>query len=378
MTERLTLAEISAEGINTNFSDVEDAINAKADLNGDIQEKFNVANAVELTEAINKGQLDSIVNGINDDIDNLETEVSAKANQAYVDSALETKLDISDPTVTKQGNTFNGPNQLVQLNSSGQLPALDGSLLTGISSGATLDTSNMQTLANNSVDADNDIDFSEGFCWDSTLAFKITSTAMTKRLDANFVEGTNQGGLDTGSKINSSWYHCFVIAKSDGTSDFLFSISKTSPTMPTGYIYKRCIGSIKTNASGNIIRFKQNSDYFWFTSPITDLYLSNVGNISLTDLITSCAPNALGIFSATVIDNPSNSGSVLSIADKTNGSTLRTVAQTYGVNQNRQSNDFLINVDNESKIQYSHSYIAYVATHVVIICLGYIDSRGKK
>lgn len=34
--------------------------------------------------------------------------------------------------VTQQGNTFNGVNQLVQLNSLGKLPAIDGSLLTGL------------------------------------------------------------------------------------------------------------------------------------------------------------------------------------------------------------------------------------------------------
>ena len=38
-----------------------------------------------------------------------------------------------DANATNQGNTFNGPNQLVQVTPSGQLPALDGSLLTGIS-----------------------------------------------------------------------------------------------------------------------------------------------------------------------------------------------------------------------------------------------------
>jgi hypothetical protein len=38
-------------------------------------------------------------------------------------------------TVTLQGNTFNGANQLVQLNASGQLPALSGALLTNLNAG---------------------------------------------------------------------------------------------------------------------------------------------------------------------------------------------------------------------------------------------------
>lgn len=39
---------------------------------------------------------------------------------------------LDDSSVTLQGNLFNGPNRLVQLNTGAQLPALDASLLTGI------------------------------------------------------------------------------------------------------------------------------------------------------------------------------------------------------------------------------------------------------
>lgn len=165
MAEELILAEISAEVLNTNFSKIEDAVNAKAELNGDSTQKFSVADAVELTEAINKRQLSNTVATINADIaakadksyvdvnlilkantsdveaslatkadmSYVDTNLALKANTADVDAALVTKLDASDITVTKQGNTFNGAGQLVKLNSNGQLPAVDGSLLTGIS-----------------------------------------------------------------------------------------------------------------------------------------------------------------------------------------------------------------------------------------------------
>lgn len=59
------------------------------------------------------------------------------------ETKLEAKVDASDTTVTRQNNTFNNANQLVKLNSDGQLPVLDGSLLTGK---ASLDLSNI-TLA---------------------------------------------------------------------------------------------------------------------------------------------------------------------------------------------------------------------------------------
>jgi len=46
-------------------------------------------------------------------------------------SAIGTTVQAFNANITIQGNTFNGVSQLVQLNGSGQLPAIDGHLLTG-------------------------------------------------------------------------------------------------------------------------------------------------------------------------------------------------------------------------------------------------------
>jgi hypothetical protein len=52
--------------------------------------------------------------------------------------------------------------------------------------------------------------------------------------------------------------------------DVLFSQSYPSPTMPTNYNVKQCLGSILTNSSGNIILFTQYGDEFLWTAPPTD------------------------------------------------------------------------------------------------------------
>lgn len=136
MSEELILDEISAETLNGNFTKTAAAVNAKAELNGDSTQKFKVADAVLSTEAINKGQLETSLTALNLEISDLETSVEGKANSADVVTALAGKLDSSDTTVTKQGNTFNGVNQLVKLDSNGKLPAVDGSLLTNVSGSA--------------------------------------------------------------------------------------------------------------------------------------------------------------------------------------------------------------------------------------------------
>lgn len=362
MAEDFTLEQISADGINNNFSTLKNVIETKANLNGDSTQRFNVADAVELTEAINKGQLDNSVTTINSKITNIETEFNTQ---------LATKLDISDPTVTKQGNIFNGANQLVQLDSNGKLPAVDGSQLTGIRTSATLDTSNMPNMANNTTNPNTQIDFSAGFCFDNTLTKQIISAAMTKKLDAPFAEGNGNGGLDTGAKTINTWYHCFAISKADGTSDFLFSTSLISPTMPSGYVYKRRIGSIMTEISGNIKQFKQYGDDFMYAS--TEAYRATSGiPIIPTDLVL---PTPLGIKTRPyleVILQTSINAIILLIDKNTSNliSPVYSINSCYGISQVNS-----IYTDTESKIQ--HYGTSSVAMTYAIQVNGYTDTRGK-
>ena len=84
---------------------------------------------------------------------------------------------------------------------------------------------------------------------------QLLCTASTKTLQSSgsWTAGSGQNGLDTGARANSTWYNIFVIVKNaDNTSDILFSLSRTAPTVPTGYTLVAWIGAIKTDASGNI------------------------------------------------------------------------------------------------------------------------------
>ena len=76
---------------------------------------------------------------------------------------------------------------------------------------------------------------------------------MTKRIDENWAEGDNAGGLDTGTVAADTTYYCFAIYNpATQTSDFLFSTSLSSPILPSGYTKKERVGQILTDASSNI------------------------------------------------------------------------------------------------------------------------------
>lgn len=135
------------------------------------------------------------------------------------------------------------------------------------------------TYAVNGSDASNDIDFAAGGAMDSTGAYWLAGSALTKRIDAAWAVGTNAGLLDTGV-IADSDYYLFVIGRSDtGVVDYLASLSSTAPTMPANYDFKRLIGWVKRTAGANVAWVNYETaggglDTLW-TSPTLDINLAN-------------------------------------------------------------------------------------------------------
>lgn len=132
-------------------------------------------------------------------------------------------------------------------------------------------------LANNVADATNDIDITAGSARDSSNVFDILGSALTKRLDADWAAGTNQGMRYAGAAITNTCYHIFSIAKLDGTADY-FAYTGIDPTsvLPAGYLFYRRLGSI-LRVGGVILPFTQVGDTFWLTTSVRDV---NVVNLS--------------------------------------------------------------------------------------------------
>lgn len=111
------------------------------------------------------------------------------------------------------------------------------------------------TYANNGTDATNDIDIATGSAMDATNAvMMVLGSALTKRLDAAWAVGNNQGGLDTGSIADTDYFVWLINRPDTDVTDVLFSTSATSPTMPTNYTYKKLIGWFK-RVSSAIVAF---------------------------------------------------------------------------------------------------------------------------
>ncbi len=169
--------------------------------------------------------------------------VDSSTNAVTVDgSGSETINGVSDVTLEKQYEAItlrsDGTRWLSPLDETGIYPPnhING-----------LELSNGSTPAT-------DVDISAGAARsDDDSANMVRSQTITKKLNAAFAEGNNQGGLDTGTVTADTVYDVYLISKNDGTSDGLFVAKGNNPSLPSGFTFKRFIGRIATDGSSNII-----------------------------------------------------------------------------------------------------------------------------
>lgn len=164
------------------------------------------------------------------------------------------------------------------------LPSLSRGYLAGLT------TSNNATVTK--------LDVAAGTCRDSTdtVDIRLTSSIVAGLIQTSgpWAAGSTQNKLDNGARANSTWYHVHVIRKdSDGSGDWLFSLSATSPTMPVGYTKFRRIGSVCTDGSGNIFAFIQDGDLFSWASPVMEVNTTNPGTSAV--LATLNVPTGVNV-----------------------------------------------------------------------------------
>lgn len=148
------------------------------------------------------------------------------------------------------------------------------------------------TISNAVSDPTDDITFAAGSCRDASDAVDMVfPNPITKQLNAAFAAGTNQGMLDTGA-VGNNTYHLWAICKDapaegqpGADEDYLASLSATSPTMPSGYTYKRYLWPIYRSGGVNV-KFTQVGRRFNLTTSVSYSTGANPGTSRLTAPLT--------------------------------------------------------------------------------------------
>lgn len=143
------------------------------------------------------------------------------------------------------------------------------------------------TLSNDTNTPNTIIDIAAGSAVsdDSTVMMKLAAFTKTT---GGWSLGTAGGCLDTGAVGNNTWYHIFLIERTDtGVVDVLCSTSASAPSFPTNYTKKRRIGSIKTNGAAAIVSFIQNGSTFLLGQDILDINTSTLGTTAALQTLAS-------------------------------------------------------------------------------------------
>ncbi len=255
-------------------------------------------------------------------------------------------------------------------------PALDNAN-TALASVKALQYRLWPTIANNSTDADHDIDFSTGIVMDSVGDEPIDFTAMIKRIDANWVAGTNQGGFPSALTIAANTtYHCFVIKDTTNTlEDAGFDTSLTATNLladATDYTKYRRIGSVITDGSSNIRVFTQVGHDFMYPSAIRDVNVSVLSSTTSRQLYTVTAPLGIKTRVYMRLHNSSNSAYLVQDPDE-DGQVVSVTASPGATSSDSVANEISIYTDTSSQIAFRHD--GTQTSNIDFMTYGYRDER---
>ena len=95
------------------------------------------------------------------------------------------------------------------------------------------------------------------------------------------ITASGANGLDTGTEANSTWYYFYVIYNGTTTAGLL-SASNSSPTLPSGYTYKKFIGAIYNQSNGHFVELYQKGGraYSWYGAVQGDNRIFNATSVS--------------------------------------------------------------------------------------------------
>lgn len=200
---------------------------------------------------------------------------------------------------------------------------------------------------------------------------------------------TGAGGLDTGVLAASTWYSIWRIAKTDGTKNWLISLSETAPTMPAGYTLKARIGWMRTDGTANKypLGFTQRGEKVAYLTAAgsnqTKLptMVSGVQGTSPNTFVSvavgNYVPPTARVIKVLAADTTASSSSLMIVAPNNTyryaygGGTSSNPAPLQG---NSSASGAGIHPSGEIVLESTNIYVILVAAACVVNCIGWDDN----
>lgn len=246
-----------------------------------------------------------------------------------------------------------------------------------LSTVTTLDGIRGLVPSNNGTDADHDLDFTAGYAAKTDGTDGVSISALTKRFDATFAAGTNNGALgDSVTLPTSGTIHAIAIKNdSTGAADIMADTSASGANAPSGWSAIRRIASFTTDGSSNIEAIYANEVFggglfVGIGAPVVEL--STTTSASRTTLALDAIPTGaihIGWFDV-FYNNPASAGNIVLYA--TDGAPSDFLAVLEIPASGRISNTFQCVTNSSAQIDWSASQNA---TNIRIRTMAYVDSR---
>lgn len=223
-----------------------------------------------------------------------------------------------------------------------------------------------------------------GTAADSTNV-RMMALAATSKTTSSWAVGSGNGGLDTGSIANTTWYHFYVIQRVDtGVVDCIFSTSASAPTLPTNYTLYRRIGSGLTNGSAQWVKFVQNGDLFQWDTRVQDVSAANPGTSAVTRTMTVPTGIIVQAWIQAILANSGSGGNSygyftnLAITDTAASTTIADIAQVAAASGSTAAaaTNLYILTNTSAQVRSRLSFSDASVT-LTMNSLGWIDRRGK-
>lgn len=217
-----------------------------------------------------------------------------------------------------------------------------------------------------------------GQCADSTNTLLINFSSLSKTT-SSWAVGSGNGGLDTGTIANNTWYTPYIIRRPDtGVVDLIFSTNTTSPTLPANYTQFRKLDGmpLRTNGSGQWTKFIHVDNEVMWDVPVLDVNVAgSVGSSTNYTLTVPVGVRVTAKFNAGVsvagafftyfhspdIASAAPSGSVAPLGTVAIDSSGTSVIKT----------EVITNTSSQISARMSFSTTLRIAT------LGWITDRGR-
>jgi hypothetical protein len=232
------------------------------------------------------------------------------------------------------------------------------------------------TLSNDGVTPNTVLDVASGTCTDSTNSHAIALGAFTKSIAGSWAAGIGANGMGIGLTATlNTWYHVFAIIVS-GASDVYFDTSVTAANKPASTTAFRRIGSIFLDASVHFVRFAQNGDRFYLSTPSVP-FSGTPGVTTAQTLVVASPPGIVteAILSGVINDPTSSNSSMylssLALADLPAGTGLTAASGGIGL---FSSWNVIVTTNTSSQIRQR---VSTTTLSITIQSNGWIDTRGK-